>query len=360
MAPIIALQFHPTGRRYHFDAQGITDLQPGDRVVVKTTRGRQLGIVAGYVPKEKLDGRASKPIERRATPRDLVLQRQWQAKALGALVACREQAEKLGVKGSKFVKAEYSFDGSQVTILYTTEKKRTDLNILRRDLRRALRTQVELYQIGPRDFAKVLDGLGTCGEQRCCTRFLTRFSSVSIRMAKLQNISLTPSEITGACGRLRCCLAYENSQYAEAAKGLPKRGKEVVTPHGSGRVIEVRTLAGTIVVDVGGVRHEVQREDIGKEEFTNPPVEEKAWPDWLSAEPVSESPAPSQPAEEQKKRSRSRRRPRRRPKKRSESATSQRPASKPRTGGTPTGRKGSSRRRPKRGGVQNRRDDSPG
>ncbi len=360
MAPIIALQFHPTGRRYHFDAQGIADLQPGDRVVVKTTRGRQLGIVAGYVPKEKLDGRASKPIERRATPRDLVLQRQWQAKALGALISCRELAEKLGIKGAKFVKAEYSFDGSQVTILYSTEKKRTDLNILGRELRRALRTQVELYQIGPRDFAKVLDGLGTCGEQRCCTRFLTRFSSVSIRMAKLQNISLTPSEITGACGRLRCCLAYENDQYAEAAKGLPKRGKEVVTPYGSGRVIEVRTLAGSIIVDVGGVRHEVQKEDIGKEEFTNPPAEEKkAWPDWLSDEPVSESPPP-QSDEEKTKRSRSRRRPRRRPQRTAEGGTAQRPAAKSKPGGTSTGRKRSSRRRSKRGGAQGQQDGSPG
>jgi cell fate regulator YaaT (PSP1 superfamily) len=285
MPPIIGIRFQPKGRQYHFDAQGIADLVPGDRVVVETTRGRQLGIVVGYISEEELDGRACKPIERRATPRDLVMQQYWQARELSALIACQEQAERLDLRGYKFVKAEYNFDGSQVTILYTTEKKKGDLNALRRELRRALRTKVELFQVGPRDFAKLLDGLGACGEQRCCSRFLTKFNSVSIRMAKLQNISLTPSEITGVCGRLRCCLAYEEDQYAEAAKGLPKRGKEVVTPHGKGRVVEIRTLAGTIVVDVEGVRHVVEREDIGQTEFSTPPEEQDKWPDWLSDKP---------------------------------------------------------------------------
>jgi cell fate regulator YaaT (PSP1 superfamily) len=282
MPPIVGIQFQPTGRQYHFDAQGIADLVPGDRVVVETTRGRQLGIVVGYVSEEELEGRACKPIERRATPRDLVMQQYWQGRELSALIACQEQAERLDLRGYKFIKAEYNFDGSQVTILYTTEKKKGNLNALRRELRRALRTKVELFQVGPRDFAKLLDGLGACGEQRCCSRFLTKFNSVSIRMAKLQNISLTPSEITGVCGRLRCCLAYEQEQYAEAAKGLPKRGKEVVTPHGKGRVVEIRTLAGTIVVDVEGVRHVVERDDIGQTEFSSPPEEQEKWPDWLT------------------------------------------------------------------------------
>lgn len=288
MPPIVGIQFQSKGRQYHFDAQGIADLIPGDRVVVETTRGRQLGIVVGYVPEEELDGRACKPIERRATPRDLVMQQYWQTRELSALVTCQEQAEKLDLKGFKFVKAEYNFDGSQATILYTTERKKGNLNALRRELRRALRTKVELFQVGPRDFAKLLDGLGACGEQRCCARFLTKFNSVSIRMAKLQNISLTPSEITGVCGRLRCCLAYEQEQYAEEARGLPKRGKDVVTPHGKGRVVEIRTLAGAIVVDVDGVRHVVEREDIGQTEFSRPRQEQEKWPDWLTdeAEPV--------------------------------------------------------------------------
>jgi cell fate regulator YaaT (PSP1 superfamily) len=331
MPPIIGIQFSPKGKQYHFDTQGITDLVPGDRVVVETARGRQLGIVVDYVSEKELDGRVCKPIERKATPQDLVLQQHWQSKGLHALVTCREEAGKLGLKGYKFVRAEYNFDGSQVTILYATERKKGNLAALQRVMRRSLRSKVELYQIGPRDFAKQLDGLGACGEQRCCSRFLIKFNSVSIRMAKLQNISLTPSEITGLCGRLRCCLAYEQEQYAEAAKGLPKRGKEVVTPYGKGRVVEVRTLAGSIVVEVDRVRHLVQREDIGKTEFTTPPVAEEQWPSWLPEEPQSSA----QPAQEKEsrprtaaeQRSRASRRRRKRPKK--NAADSQAPKASP-------------------------------
>ncbi len=321
MPPIIGIQFSPTGKQYHFDAKGLTDLESGDRVVVKTTRGRQLGIVTGYVPAEKLEGRSCKPIERRATPRDLVMQQQWDAKALSALVTCKAEVEKLGLKGYKFVKAEYNFDGSQVTILYTTEKKRAELGALKRVLRRVLRTQVEHFQAGPRDLAKILDGLGACGEPRCCSRFKTRFSSVSIRMAKVQNISLTPSEITGVCGRLRCGLAYEYQQYSDAAVGLPRRGKMIVTPHGKGRVVEIRTLAGEIVVDVEGARHVIQREDIGKTEFTNPPDEAPLLelPSWLPEErPVKEKPQERQAQAKGRRSRQSRRR-----------GSEQRPAAKP-------------------------------
>ena len=140
MPPIIGIQFSPKGKQYHFDTQGITDLVPGDRVVVETARGRQLGIVVNYVPDTELDGRACKPIERRATPRDLVLQQHWQSKGLNALVTCREEAGNLGLKGYKFIKADYNFDGSQVTILYTTEKKKGNLSALQRSLRRSLRS----------------------------------------------------------------------------------------------------------------------------------------------------------------------------------------------------------------------------
>ena len=325
MPSIVGIQFQPKGKQYHFDTQGITDLLPGDRVVVETARGRQLGIISGYVPKEQLDGRACKPITRRATPRDLVMQQQWQAKELPALVTCQEQAAELGLKGYKFFKAEYNFDGSKITILYTTERK-DNLTPLQRALRRILRTKVELYQVGPRDFAKLLDGLGACGEQRCCSRFLTKFNSVSIRMAKLQNISLAPSEITGICGRLRCCLAYEQEQYAEAAQGLPKRGKEVISPYGKGRVVEVRTLAGTIVVDVGGTRNVVLREDIGKTEFTTPPITEEKWPDWFPSKPADDDSAEPviKPADSGKRRSRSSRR--RKPQSKQSQADSREPA----------------------------------
>lgn len=348
MPPIIGIQFHPAGKQYHFDAQGVTDLVAGDRVVVETARGRQLGIVTGYVAEEELEGRACKPIERCATPSDLVKQEQWQAKALDALVMCEEQAQRLGLKGIKFARAEYSFDGSQVTILYATENKRVDMTALRRELKRGLRTRVELYQIGPRDFAKLIDGLGACGARRCCARFLTQFSSVSIRMAKLQNISLTPSEVTGVCGRLRCCLTYEHELYAEAAKGLPKRGREIVTPYGKGRVVEVRTLVGQVVVDIDGVRKVVEREDVGKEELSRPPVlETDAWlPAAPSPDPAvpeeGESAAPA--AAPERKPSRSSRSRRRRRRRRSKPATA---ASK--GADRPRGRAGQNGKRDRRG-----------
>ena len=302
MPPIVGIQFSPTGKQYHFDAKGITDLIPGDRVVVETSRGRQLGVVTGYIPKQALEGRSCKPIERRATARDLIMQQQFQAKALNALVSCRQKAENLGLAGYKFVKAEYNYDGSQVTILYSTEKKSGNLDALKRELRRAFRTRVELFQIGPRDIAKQLDGLGACGAQRCCSRFLTKFDSVSIRMAKLQHISLTPSEITGMCGRLRCCLAYEQELYAEASTGLPNRGKTVITPYGKGRVVEVRTLAGVVVVEVDGVRHNVQKEDIGKKQFTTPPPTSEPWPSWLPGGPsIERSKQVEKPGEKSKR-----------------------------------------------------------
>jgi cell fate regulator YaaT (PSP1 superfamily) len=283
--PIVSIQFNPVGKQYHFDAQGITDLEPGDRVVVQTSRGKQLGIVVNYTPEEELKGRICKPIERRATPRDLVMLEQWKSRELNALVTCREKAEELGIKGYKFIKAEYNYDGSQITILFTTDKRRAEQSDLQRQLRRILRTKVEFFQIGPRDLAKELDGLGACGVQRCCSRFLTRFDSVSIRMAKVQQISLTPTEVTGLCGRLRCCLGYEHEQYVEAAQGLPKRGKDIDTPFGRGKVVEIRTLAGVVVVEVEGVRHVVEREDIGKTEFTNPPPKrEMSLPQWMPEE----------------------------------------------------------------------------
>lgn len=350
MPPIIAIQFSPSGKHYHFDAQGHSQFVPGDRVVVSTSRGKQLGVVVTYVDMDGDKGRVYKPIEGPATSRDLVMQQQWNAKALTALVSCRKSAEDLGLQGYKFIKAEYNFDGSQVTIYYNTEKKRDSLSNLRRALKRSLRTQVELYQVGPRDFAKMVDGLGACGVPRCCSRFLTKFRSVSIRMAKLQQISLTPSEITGMCGRLRCCLAYENQQYAEAAEGLPRRGREVLTPYGQGKVVEVRTLAGSIVVDVGGVRHKVLREDIGKDTFTTPPAPEPSPLDryvGISAKGSEpESPPSKQPNSSSQQRSgRSRRR---RPQRRQGSAkpANSSPPEQPAKGEKPTSRR--RRRRSKR------------
>jgi hypothetical protein len=165
-------------------------------------------------------------------------------------------------------------------------------------------------------------------------------------MAKAQNISLTPSEITGVCGRLRCCLAYEYEQYVEAADGLPRRGKEIVTPYGKGRVVEVRTLAGDTVVDVDGVRHVVPREDLGKEEFTHPPHEKEVYlPDWLDDSGTDEDDSGASQARERPAR-RDRRRGRR-PKGKRESRASGTPPPKPK-GGDRASRRRAKRRKEKK------------
>jgi cell fate regulator YaaT (PSP1 superfamily) len=258
---IIGIRFQKLGKMYHFKLNGEGgDVLPGDHVVVETKRGRQLGQVIAYVDDDKIDKRRGiKPIERKANPRDLVMKQVWEQRELDALITCREKAHELNVKDAKFVKAEYSFDGSWLTFLYATENKKLDVRPLRKALNRAFRAQIELLLIGPRDVAKILGGHGACGSPRCCSTFLTEFSPVSIKMAKEQGISLSPQEITGMCGRLRCCLVYEYEQYVEAKKQLPRMGKRIGTPYGEGKVVDVRPLRESVVVSVEGEYHEVFR-----------------------------------------------------------------------------------------------------
>lgn len=256
---VVGIRFHKLGKLYHFRLnKDDGEIDPGDHVIVETKRGLQLGQVVVHVDEDEVDRRRGlKAIKRKATPRDLVMRQAWQQKELEALVTCREQASLLGMVDVKFVKAEYNFDGSRLTFLYTTENKKLDVRTLRKNLRKAYRSRVELMMIGPRDVAKILGGHGACGQPRCCSTFLTEFSPVSIRMAKAQGISLSPQEITGMCGRLRCCLIYEYEQYVQAKKQLPKLGKVVGTPYGEGKVLDVRVLRDSVVVDIDGERREV-------------------------------------------------------------------------------------------------------
>jgi len=264
---IVGVRFQQIGKVYHFDASAIPDIQPGDRVIVETTRGRQLGEVTQRIEKPSPPPEGTwKTVERRATPRDLVLRQTWQRKEVEAMVNCRQRAAELKLAGVKIVAAEFSFDGARLAFMYSsgTEEK-MDLKSLRNDMGKLYPgTQVDMRQIGPRDVAKLLGGLGACGlETRCCSRFLTDFSPISIKMAKEQGISLTPEEITGICGRLRCCLVYEFEQYAAARKELPKRNKRVVTPLGEGRVVDLLPLQMTVVVEVPELgRREFERDQL--------------------------------------------------------------------------------------------------
>jgi cell fate regulator YaaT (PSP1 superfamily) len=260
----VGVRFQKLGKLYHFRVENQNDIQPGDHVIVDTKRGQQLGQVIAFInPDSIMRRRGLRTVERKATPRDLVLQQVWQAKELDVLISCREKAADLGIKDAKFIKAEYSYDGSWLTILYATEDKKLDLKSLRSTLSRTFHSKVEMRSIGPRDVARIMGGYGACGAPRCCSTFLTDFSPISIKMAKAQNVSLSPNEITGMCGRLRCCLVYEYEQYIEARKTLPKRGKRVDTPYGKGKVIDVRVLKDSVLVELeDGERIEVPRHEL--------------------------------------------------------------------------------------------------
>lgn len=260
---VVGIRFQKLGKMYHFKLGSQTDVEAGDYVIVETKRGRQLGQVIAYIDTDKVHSqKGMRAIERKATPRDLVMKQLWESKELDALITCREKAAEQNIKEAKFVKAEYSFDGSWLTFHYATENKKLNIKPLQKALSNRFQARIEMRLVGPRDVAKIMGGYGACGAPRCCSTFLTEFSPVSIRMAKAQGISLSPQEITGMCGRLRCCLVFEYEQYVEAKKTLPKVGKVIGTPYGEGKVKDVRVLRDSVVVYVDGEQHEVFRHEI--------------------------------------------------------------------------------------------------
>jgi cell fate regulator YaaT (PSP1 superfamily) len=259
----IGVRFQKLGKLYHFKVGSHKDVKPGDHVIVETRRGKQLGQVIAFIDPEQIHRRKGiRAVQRIATPRDMVMDQVWESKELDALISCREEASRGNINDATFVKADFNFDGSWLTISYTTDNKKLELRSLQSTLGRRLKTRVEMQLIGPRDVAKMMGGYGACGIPRCCSTFLTDFSPISIRMAKEQGISLSPQEITGMCGRLRCCLVYEYEQYVQAKKELPRYGKTIGTPHGEGRVVEVRVLRESVIVVIGDEEFEVFRHEI--------------------------------------------------------------------------------------------------
>lgn len=269
---IVGVRFTKVGKIYHFDSSSMPDLKKGEHVIVDTSRGKHLGEVI-----QVLDEVPAKPeggwksVERRATPRDLMLQQSWQSKQTEAMINCRARASELGLLDTiKIVTAEYNYDGTRLAFLFSTEiEEKVDLKSLKKDMQDLYPNKlIEMRQIGPRDVAKLLGGMGACGiETRCCSKFLTDFSPISIKMAKEQGISLTPNEITGMCGRLRCCLIYEYEQYVEARKTLPKRNKRVVTPKGEGKVIDLLPMSDKVVVLIEVPNERPQQHTFMREEI---------------------------------------------------------------------------------------------
>lgn len=262
---IVGVRFMPVGKIYHFDATRLPDVRVDDWVVVTTARGKQMGQVAAINPPKHsaVDG-PLKSLERLATNRDLALRKYWGTQEVGAMIAGREKARELDLP-LKIIKAEYTFDGQRLAFLYVLDEGVENLEVdpLRARLQPEFKAKVEMRLTGPRDAAKILGGAGACGmSERCCARFLTEFSPVSVKMAKEQGLSLNPSDITGMCGRLRCCLIYEYEQYVEARKLLPKRNKEVGTPFGKGKVLDALPLKDAVLVLIGDTVQEVARVDL--------------------------------------------------------------------------------------------------
>lgn len=255
MALIVGIRFQKGGKTYHFDASSVPDIHMDDYVIVETSRGKQLGNVVSFLEEAKQDNRNWKPILRAATPRDLVLRQIWEKKETKVLALCREIGRKeKGLAEVKFVSAEFSLEGENLVVLYCYEgEDDPKLDKLVKAVEKANpEAKLELRRIGPRDSAKILGGMGACGREiRCCTEFMTEFAPISIKMAKEQGISLAPSEITGMCGRLRCCLMHEHEQYQQAKKDMPKRGKRVITPKGEGKVVRLNPLSQIVSVDLG-------------------------------------------------------------------------------------------------------------
>lgn len=274
---VVGIQFSPIGKNYYFDASAIEDVKLGDYLIVETSRGWQLGKLVQIVEDRKVRKKMRyKPVDRLATTEDLKKKELLNVKASGALKLSREKMIAKGIKGVKVITAEFSFDENVLSILYSTENEnKINFNSIIKEIKEKYQVKkIDFHKVGPRDVAKYYGGMGACGlETRCCTRFLNKFKSISIRMAKTQGISLTPSDITGMCNRLRCCLSYEYCHYVEALKGLPKRNKRVNTPMGAGKVKDVAPLRKTVFVALD--EHGIKEFDIEEIEVIQPDQESK-------------------------------------------------------------------------------------
>ena len=247
MVTVIGVRFKTAGKVYYFDP-GKYDLKIGDNVIVETARGTEFGEVsmANTDVEEKEIVAPLKPIIRMATRQDVLKHEENEKKKESAMALCQEKIDNRGLE-MKLIDVEYTFDNSKV-IFYFTADGRVDFRELVKDLAAVFRMRIELRQIGVRDEAKMLGGIGSCGRPLCCHCWLTDFEPVSIKMAKVQNLSLNPTKISGICGRLMCCLKYENDIYNEMRKGLPDTGEKVKTPDGIGKVVDTTVLEGKVKV----------------------------------------------------------------------------------------------------------------
>lgn len=249
MASVIGVRFRNAGKLYYFDP-GPFWPTAGDAVIVETVRGVEYGEVVTGVREvsDELIAPPLKPVIRIATPEDAQHQRENEEKETEALELCQKKVAEHKLP-MKLVGCEYTFDNSKI-LFYFTSDKRVDFRVLVKDLAAIFHTRIELRQIGVRDEAKMMGGLGLCGRPVCCATFLGDFQPVSIKMAKEQSLSLNPTKISGVCGRLMCCLKYEEDHYEATRKRMPRVGKEVITPDGNGVVVDLNILKETVRVRI--------------------------------------------------------------------------------------------------------------
>ncbi|MBO6060746.1 MAG: stage 0 sporulation family protein [Clostridia bacterium] len=249
MSKVVGVRFKEGGKLYYFDPLEL-EIKAGDGVIVDTSRGTVFGDVAEpphYISDEQILT-PLKPVIRVATPEDHEQRRIYKEKEKEAFAVCLRKIEDHGLV-MKLVEVEYAFNGSKI-MFYFTADGRVDFRELVKDLASVFKTRIELRQIGVRDEAKMLGGLGVCGRPICCSSFLTDFIPVSIKMAKEQNLSLNQTKISGICGRLMCCLKFEQAGYEAMHKIMPKTGKEVYTPDGLGTVLDNNVISETTSVKV--------------------------------------------------------------------------------------------------------------
>jgi len=244
---VVDIQFRPGQKVYFFDPAGIS-LQAGDPVIIDTARGAEFGIctAGNHRISEKDVVAPLRSVIRRATPQDQKIVAENQAKEKRAFEVCLQKIEEHGLD-MQLVGAECAFDGSKILFFFTADE-RVDFRELVKNLASVFHTRIELRQIGVRDKAKMVGGLGICGRPFCCASFLEDFQPVSIKMAKTQNLSLNPTKISGTCGRLMCCLKYEQDAYEDLIRNAPKAESFVDTPEGRGTVVEVDLLRQRVKV----------------------------------------------------------------------------------------------------------------
>ncbi|NTW71028.1 MAG: stage 0 sporulation family protein [Eubacteriaceae bacterium] len=264
MVKVVGVRFKKAGKIYYFDPHNL-EVDKGDNVIVETARGMEYGhIVLGtkFVTDEEIVS-PIKPVIRKATQKDDKVYEKNKEKEIKALEICKEKVEKHELD-MKLIDVEYTFDNNKV-IFYFTAEGRVDFRELVKDLASVFKIRIELRQIGVRDEAKMLGGLGPCGIPLCCSKWLGDFQPVSIKMAKEQNLSLNPTKISGICGRLLCCLKYEQDFYEAIGKKLPHEGQLVTVTDGKGIVFKVNALRETVTVKLEGddaVLKEYHLEDI--------------------------------------------------------------------------------------------------